>query len=205
LDYNEVDGYSETHRLVEEWTFRHDVWSITCWPHVKQGEDRGKGELFGLPPFYGFPPRYLPSKAIRESVFAKAEKYQDVTIPYMVVINALGAAINPNDLYKSLFGETGIVISPDTSEPKIEVVQIPDGALTSGRKPTSHISAVLLIIGARPQNIPAYWADACLFYNPAATYPLTVELEGITKAIPHEGAIELHKGKSVREILEQGC
>jgi len=204
LDYNEVDDYSETHRPVEEWAFRHDVWGIAGWPYVKRGEDRGKDGPIGLLS-YGFPPRYLPSEPIRDAVLTKAEKYQDVSIPHIVVINALGAAIAPNDLYKSLFGETGIVISPDTSEPKMEVVQIPDGALTSGRKPTSHISGVLLMIGARPQNIPAFWLDSCLFYNPAATYPLTTELEGITKAIPYEGAIKLHKGKSVREILEQGC
>jgi hypothetical protein len=188
---------------VPHWDFSHEGWSITIYPIPKSTGLRGKK---GIRPIgiqsEGF--RFADSRTpVRNAILAKAGRYGDLELPYVVAVNALAKlGVDEIDIMEALFGkeqyvvpfgQTGMVGEPEMS-------RAPNGAWTSEFGPRyTRVSAVFLAIGLSPWTLGR--TAIRLVHNPWAQRPYSSPLTRFPQGIPKEGKMLWQGGDSLHEVL----
>jgi len=187
-----------------KWHYEYEGWKIDFYPIPKKPDARGKAGVrpIGLQ-FHGF--RLVDTRvAIREAVVAKAGRYGDFDLPYVIAVNAFSQfGINQIDVMDALFGKEQWTVQITQSGPaETEMTRKPDGAWTSKSGPRyTRVSAVLLASTVLPWNVPR--APICLYHNPWAKRPYISELTRFPQAIPQqEGHMEWCDGETIGHILD---
>lgn len=184
------------------WHYEYGDWKIDFYPIPKSTEARGKPGTrpIGLQ-FYG--PQFMDSRAaIREALCTKAGRYGDLTLPYVVAVNALDRSTDSTAIMEALFGKEKYLI--DLSRPKtsdLKMTRELNGVWTSKSGPRyTRLSAVLVAIGLSPWNLPR--ANVRLYHNPWANLPYNSQLTLLPQAVPFTGHIELVEGKSLSSVFD---
>jgi hypothetical protein len=190
-------------KTVPQWHYEHDGWEITFYPLPKSPKLRGQS---GVRPIgmRGHEGRFVDSGTpIRNAIVAKAGRYGDLELPYVIAVNALDeASVDKIDIMDALFGKeqytvtfgkTGMVSEPEMS-------RAPNGAWISESGPrNTRVSAVLLTVRLFPWTVGR--AGIYLIHNPWAQRPYSSPLTCLPQGIPEDGQMRWQEGDSLYEIL----
>jgi hypothetical protein len=187
--------------VLPHWLYTYEDLEIEFFPIPKSDKNRGKT---GVRPigfqFSGM--HAIDSRtSIRDALCAKAGRYGNLKVPYIVAINVLDSSTDFTDIMEALFGQEKYVIDlsiPKQSEPKM--VRELDGVWTSKSGPRyTRLSAVLLTVNVSPWNIPR--GNIRLYHNPWAIHPYSSELTTLPQAVPIEGKMDLRDGRPLSSIF----
>lgn len=204
LDPDEMMTLLESGNLdaLPHWHYRYGDWEVDFYPTPKSSDARGKPGTrpIGLR-FHGR--QFIDSRtAIRDALCAKAGRYGDLSLPYVVAVNALDRSTDFTDIMEALFGKEKYIVdlsSSRSSEP--EVTRELDGVWTSKSGPRyTRLSAALVLVGLSPWNLPR--ANIRLYHNPWAHLPYNSELTLLPQAMPVAGEMKLKDGKSLSTVFD---
>jgi hypothetical protein len=205
LDPDEIDARLKSGGIqaLPRWPYEHDGWIITFYPIPKRPGLRGKGcvrPIGGLSYMDGFVDSSTP---IRKAITAKAGRYGDLELPYVIAVNALDeASVDVIDIMNALFGEEKCIVSSgeDGGISGAGITRVPNGAWTSESGPrNTRVSAVLLAVLLYPWTVGS--AVVRLIHNPWARRPYSSPLTCLPQGIPEDSAIKWLEGKSLHELL----
>lgn len=184
------------------WHYKYEDWKIDFYPIPKSPENRGKPGTrpIGLM-FHG--PQFMDSRtAIRGALCAKAGRYGDLDLPYVVAVNALDRSTDFTDVMEALFGKEKYILDfPRSRSNESEMTRELDGVWTSKSGPRyTRLSAALVVIGLSPWNLPR--ANIRLYHNPWANLPYNSELTLLPQAVPLTGQMKLEDGKSLSDVFD---
>jgi len=158
----------------------HKGLNLTVEPIAKKGSARGKP---GVRPIGIRVPEacWVTSRAkICGSIRKKASRYGELKLPYIVVINCIGAYADWEEIREALYGADGLWHSP--THPSF-----------------TRLSGVIAIHGLFPYSVPR--AEICLFHNPHASFPYRSTLTTLPQARLNNGNFEMSSGVHPREAL----
>lgn len=191
---------------VPHWHYQHEGWNIDFFPIPKSAGVRGCPGVRPIGYHFHEPCWVNPKAAIRDVIVKKAGRYGDITLPYVVAVNALGEYVDRDDIMDALFGERQITIRLPQArdrrardiEPKM--TRALNGVWTSESGPRyTRVSAVLMTVRLSPWNLPR--ADICLYHNPYCQRAYTSELTCLPQAVPEDDYMEWHDGESLSAIF----
>ena len=185
-----------------EWSYQD--WSISFLPIAKSSALRGKP---GVRPIG----TTLPTKAkavdshssIHRAVIAKATKYGELALPFIVAVNVFDIFADSIDVMNALFGQEAVQVGrgPDGVLHN-RLVRQPNGAWFGPRGPqNTRVSAALIALNLSP------WAMASitpiLIHHPWASKPIPLEIWPLAQqALNRETHyMEERPGKSVRDFI----
>src|ERR1044072_4083894 len=196
----EVDGFRGLPRF--NWTYKN--WSISFLPIAKSVGLRGKRGVrpigMTLPSEAKFIDSYSP---IKKAVAAKATKYGELNLPFIVAVNVFDIHADSIDLMDALFGREAIQIREgfDGVISRKEIRQ-PDGVWVGPRGPqNTRISGALFTVNLSP------WAMATitpvLIHHPWASKPILPELWPLTQQVPNRQTFHMEErlGKNACDFL----
>lgn len=203
LNPDEIANLLKTGDLddLPHWHYEYKGWKIDFFPIPKSPSMRGKGGVRPLGmQFHGV--HFLDSRvAIRDAIVAKARRYGDLDLPYVIAVNALGEDVDRIDIMEALFGKEQFTVrltQSGPSEPKM--TRVPDGAWVSKSGPRyKRVSAILVAAPVLPWNVPR--ARICLYHNPWARRPYTSELTRLPQAVPQDNTMKWQDGESLSTIF----
>jgi hypothetical protein len=205
LDPDEVSEHLKLGgiRAIPHWRYEHEGWRIDFHPIPKSPKMRGKS---GVRPIgmRSFEAKFVDSSTpIRDAIVAKAGRYGDLELPYVIAVNALDeSSVDRIDVMDALFGEEQYIVTFGQSGiSESEMSRAPNGAWMSGSGPRyTRVSAVLVAVRLLPWTVGS--AGVCLIHNPWAQRPYFSELTRLPQGIPQDGRMEWQDGESLAEVLE---
>lgn len=190
-------------KAVPHWRYEHEGWSITFYPIPKSPKLRGRS---GARPIgmLGHEPKFVDSSTpIRNAILAKAGRYGDLDLPYVIAVNALDeASVDETDIMDALFGaeQYTVALGPTGVISYPEVSRAPNGAWTSESGPRyTRVSAVLVAVRLSPWTVGS--AAVWLIHNPWAQRPYSSPLTRLPQGTPEAGRMNWHDGDSLHDVL----
>jgi hypothetical protein len=139
-------------------SFEHDGLKLTVQALPKKPSARGKAGARPIGLQSGEACWVTSRLNIRDAIKGKASRYGELSCPYIVVINCIGAFADRDEIKLSCFGSDGLWPS-------------------SSNAAHTRVSAVLAFEQLLPWSVPR--ADAWLMHNPNATHPYTGPLTAL--------------------------
>lgn len=206
LDPDSVEQTQTINDLDELPTFdwEHEDWSISFRAIAKSPELRGKPGVrpigFTLPKKAGVIDSYTP---IRRAISAKATKYGDMPIPFIVAVNVFDIFASKIDVMNALFGPEAVSIrqySDGTRHHRL--IRQPKGAWISPHGPqNTRVSAALIALNLSP------WAmmsrTPTLIHHPWATRPISPVVWPLAQEIPNQETLQMEEkpSKDINDFL----
>ena len=140
-------------------------------------------------------------RTIGRALINKAGRYGDLSLPYIVAVNAMESP-DAADIMEALFGSEQYIISLENGEPVNQTpTRAPDGLWAAkGRRRRTGVSGVLVASPALPWNIPR--TKLCLYHNPWALRPYEAELTRLPEAVAKGGSMEWQAGESLATLFD---
>ena len=205
LDPDDIGKLWQSHGLdgVPRWLCRHEGWEIEFYPIPKSPGLRGKPGIrpIGIQSSGWHWQKVEGRLAIRNAILAKAGRYGNLDLPYVIAVNALGDALDRGIIMEALFGQEQVVsyASPLGVE-RVEETRALDGAWINESGPRyTRVSAILIASGLHPGNLAI--APSCLCHNPWAKRRYAGALARLPQAIPKDGRMQWQAGESLGAIL----
>ena len=174
--------------------FTHGDWRIELYPIAKSPAARGKPGIRPLSVFGSGEARMVDERGpIRDAILAKAGRYGDLGMPYVVAVNALGQwTVDQIDIMEALFGKEAFYFDPENpGEP--EMTRQPDGAWFGKHgKQYTRVSAVL--IGGDITPWMAGIRTPVVYHNPWAKHPCPDALRQLRSAHPENNTMKEREG-----------
>lgn len=182
-DVDEIAGIWKTDGLdaVPHWTFSYVNWKIEFYPIPKKPEARGKKGVRPLGAFMS-QARWIDSaSAIRDTLLEKAGRYGELSLPYVIAVDALTEfPVDSDDVWDALFRKG-------------------DGLWTGSDGPRyTRVSCVMI---TRVQEWNVSTAPCCLYHNPWARLAYESCLTELPQARLHNGELKWFDGKGLGELL----
>lgn len=143
----------------------------------------------------------MTTEAIRDAVRAKAGRYGDLGIPYVVAVNALGQwLLDQHDIMGALFGQEAFYFDPENpGEP--EMTRQPDGAWF-GKKGAQYTRVSAALIGGDITPWTAGARTPVVYHNPWAKHPCPDALGQLRSAHPENNTIKEREGLTGYDIFD---
>ena len=184
--------------------WEYEDWSISFRAVAKSPELRGKPDVrpigFTLPKGAGVIDSYTP---IRRAISAKATKYGDMPIPFIVAVNVFDIFASKIDVMNALFGPEAVSIrqySDGTRHHRL--IRQPNGAWITPRGPqNTRVSAALIALNLSPWNMVT--RTPTLIHHPWATRPISPAVWPLTQEIPNQETHQMEEqpGKDINSFL----
>jgi len=196
---------SQSGRLdaMPSWTWSHGGW--TLWFSVVPRSHAARGRpgirTIGMGPgFVGFVESHRP---LSNSVAAKAKRYGDLALPYLVAVNSADAALDDIDVGEALFGKEHILLELKGSEdPSATIGRAADGRWFGPKGPRgSRVSGVIVARGVTPWTVAR--TTPVLWHNPWASRRLAPEFWRLPQQSPDQlqGAMVYVSGQTAADLL----
>jgi hypothetical protein len=188
--------------LPDGWEYRGEGWRILFQPIAKSAAGRGKP---GVRPLGILPVRskWINTRdAIKKEIAGKATRYGTLDRPFVIAMNVTSEwGCDDDDVVDALFGtEAEIFQETENGIAHVGSRRQPDGAWMGPTGPTNtRNSAVLLIKGAHPWNVPQ--VQQRLYLNPYAQRPLGAVLDQLPRAEVVSGRLRLGNGKTSADLF----
>jgi len=180
--------------------WKYENWDVTFKVIPKSAENRGSANVRPIGLMMPTDIKFLTTDSeIKRSVEGK-DKYGNVELPMIVVLNVLGDFCERFDVMNALFGRETFVFGPGGTRPG---GRLHDGAW-DGRDGPQHvsISAVWVLHALNTWNAthPEFW----FVHNPWATHAASTTAIPIAQHVPNTdtGTLEEKAGRSLAEILK---
>ncbi|MCL4264518.1 MAG: hypothetical protein KJ069_14940 [Anaerolineae bacterium] len=188
---------------IPSWLFECDGWVIEFQPIPKKPGARNKKTARPIGALSTDFQKMDLSSPIRDAISKKANKYGELSFPFVVAVNVL-EHIDEIDIMEALFGRGQFTIDcTQISSSKLvnsEMSRIPDGLWTSYAGPrNTRVSAVLLATQLFPFSIPH--ADVRLYHNPWVSKPYSSVLTRLPQAVPEANRMKKVDGDSLASVL----
>jgi hypothetical protein len=135
---------------------------------------------------------------LRDSLVAKATRYGELGVPFVVAANAMSQHLDDIDIMEALFGKEHVVITRGHIAGRL--TRKPDGAWTSGGGPrNTRVSAALIASAILPWSVGAYTPQ--LYLNPWAAYSAVGLLGDLSRIVPEGTRMTPRPGRSARELF----
>lgn len=203
------DGIEQTRAIndldeLPTFVWKYEDWNISFWAMAKSPELRGKPDVrpigFTLPTRTGVINSHTP---IRRAISAKATKYGDMPIPFIVAVNVFDIFASKIDVMNALFGPEAVSISQDSDGTRQHsLIRQPNGAWVSSRGPqNTRVSAVLIALNLSPWDMVS--RTPTLIHHPWAAKPISLGVWPLTQEIPNQKThrMEEQSGKDINDFL----
>jgi len=166
---------------IPRWVFREQDWTVEFYPIPKKPEARGKQGVRPLGAFMSKPRCIDSASAIRKTLLEKAGRYGELSLPYVIAVNALMRfPADSDDVWDALFRkEDGLWMSP--SGPRYKRV------------------SCVVIARVDIWNIPN--ASLCLYHNPWARFIYNSPLTNMPQTTVQNHKMKRFSGKLLGELL----
>jgi hypothetical protein len=193
----EKGGY----RAAPEWRFEAAGWRAKFFPIPKSPDARGKPGVRPLGMWFHGVHQITTWQAIRDSVLAKAGRYGELDLPYVVAVDVFAEHQDRIQVMEALFGQEQIVIRWSGGIPgKAEPARAPNGVWTSETGPrNTRVSAVLIGENVLPSRAAA--PTLCLYHNPWAKRAYRGALTRLPQAVPVVDHMEWRDGLHTADAL----
>lgn len=184
---------------VPNYDWKYENWDVAFKVIPKSEENRGSVDIRPIGLTMPMEINLLATDAeIKKAVEGK-DKYGELNMPMIVVLNILRDFCDRFDVMNALFGRETVIFGPDGSRPG---GRLHDGAWDGPAGPQHRSISALWVLHALntwSANSPESW----LVHNPWATHPLNSEAIPLTQFVPNmkTGKLEEKTGRNVSELL----
>jgi hypothetical protein len=193
----EKGGY----RAAPEWWYEVEGWRAKFFPVPKSPEARGRPGVRPLGMWFHGVRQVTTWQAIRDSVLAKAGRYGQLDLPYVVAVDVFAEHQDRIQVMEALFGQEQITFRWSGGAPgKGESGRAPNGVWTSESGPrNTRVSAVLVGENVLPSRAAS--PELCLYHNPWAKRGYAGVLTRLPQAVPVVDHMEWKEGAKSWEVL----
>jgi hypothetical protein len=175
----------------------HDGWRVRVFAVLKQ-RSRGQPSQRILGMQLGEAQTVDSRTPLRDSLVAKATRYGELGIPFVVAANAKSQHLDDIDIMEALFGKEQVVTTRGQIDGRL--TRKADGAWTSGGGPrNTRVSAALIASAILPWSVAAYTPQ--LYLNPWAAYPALGLLGDLPRIVADGIRMVPRPGRSARDLL----
>jgi len=175
----------------------HDGWRVKVFAVLKQhGRGQPSRRILGMQ--LGEAKLVDSRTPLRNSLVAKATRYGELGVPFVVAANAKSQHLDDIDIMEALFGKEQVVITRGQMDGRL--TRKPDGAWTSGGGPrNTRVSAALIASAILPWSVAAYTPQ--LYLNPWGAHSAVGQLRELPQIVPDGTRMVPRPGRSARELF----
>ena len=142
-----------------------------------------------------------PQEPIKSSIRSKASAYGELTLPYIVAVNALNEYAGADSVLDALFGTPGVVVRQTPSGLEHENSRLQDGVWGTAQNPIhTRVSAVLSTERLTPWSLAQ--RRARLISNPWAQRPLDISVFGVDYSSLDGERLRILPARALHEIFD---